>query len=126
TREHAGKLYEHAGLVVTGKDARTALTRSRYDAVRAAIVEHLKAFHRAQPQATGEDVDRMRQATAADLPPDAFAAILRTLVDERKIEASGSSARLPGHNATANAADDRLWQTLRHALAASGFNPPLV
>jgi selenocysteine-specific elongation factor len=33
---------------------------------------------------------------------------------------------LPGHNATANAADDRLWQAVRPALEASAFNPPPV
>ena len=53
-----------------------------------------------------------------------FAALLRELADERKLEASGSVARLPGHNATSNPADEKLWQTIRPALEASGFAPP--
>jgi selenocysteine-specific elongation factor len=57
---------------------------------------------------------------------DAFGSVLRQLADERKLEASGSTARLPGHNATANAADDRLWQTVKPALEASGYNVPPV
>jgi selenocysteine-specific elongation factor len=126
TRDHAAKLYDDAGLVLTGKDARTAFTRSRFDALRAEITAHLEAFHRAQPQATGEELETIRKAVAVDLAVDAFAAILRTLVDERKIEASGSSARLVGHNATANSADDKLWHTLRPALEAAGFNAPPV
>jgi len=68
----------------------------------------------------------MRGAVAPDLHADPFASIIRTLVDERKVEAGGSTARLPGHDATANAADDRMWQELRPALEAAGFNPPPV
>jgi selenocysteine-specific elongation factor len=63
---------------------------------------------------------------APDLAADAFSSVLRQLADERKIEVSGSTARLPGHNATANAADDRLWQTIKPVIEASGFNAPQV
>lgn len=128
TRERAAALYQQAQIVQLqlGKDARIGLTQSRYAAMREAILAQLADFHRKQPQAVGQEVETLRNAVAADLSADAFASVLRGLGSERKVEASGSTARLPGHNATANAADDRLWQTLRPALEASGFNvPPL-
>ncbi len=124
TRERATALFEEAQLVLLGKDGRTGLTRTRYTAIREAILAQLAEFHRKQPQAAGEEVETLRQAIAVDLNADAFASVLRSLGSERKVEASGSTARLPGHNATANAADDRLWQTVRPALEASGFNAP--
>ena len=124
TRERAAALYGEAQLVQVGKEGRIALTRSRHTAIREAIVAQLAEFHRQQPQAAGQEVETLRQAIAADLNADAFGFVLRSLADERKVEASGSTARLPGHNATANAADDQLWQTMRPALEASGFNAP--
>jgi selenocysteine-specific elongation factor len=124
--ERAGKLYDAAQLVTLGKDAPVGVTRARHEALRQAVVAHVAEFHKRQPQAAGEDVETLRQAIAGDVGADAFATLLRQLADERKIEATSSIVRAPGHNATANAADDRLWQTVRPALEASSFNPPPV
>jgi selenocysteine-specific elongation factor len=126
TADRAAKLYERAQLVQLGKDTRLGVTQTRVNALRDAVLRHLAAFHKRAPQAAGESIETMRVSFASELPPDAFAAVLRELADARKIETSSSSARLPGHNATANAADDRLWQTIKPALEAGGFNAPPV
>jgi selenocysteine-specific elongation factor len=126
TPERAAKLYEAANLIELGKERRIAITQSRYGAVRDAILAEVVAFHRQHPQAVGADIEALRQKLAADLEPDAFGNVLRRLADERKLETSGSTARLPGHDATANAADDRLWQTVKPALEAFGYNVPPV
>jgi selenocysteine-specific elongation factor len=102
------------------------ITRVRYDALRDALVTQLADFHRKQPQATGQETETLRQAIAPNLTVDAFTSVIRSLVDDRKVEASGSTARLAGHNATANAADDRMWQSVRPALEAAAFNAPPV
>jgi selenocysteine-specific elongation factor len=126
TSERAAGLYEAAQLVPLGKERRVGVTRTRLDGVREAATAHLQAFHKRQPQAAGESIETLRAAVAPGLTADAFSSVLRQLADQRKIEVSGSTARLPGHNATANAADDRLWQTIKPVLEASGFNPPPV
>ena len=126
TAERAARLYESARLVQLGKDARVGITEARYTALREALLAQLGEFHRKQPQAVGQETETLRQTTAPNLAADAFASLLRRLVDERKVEASGSTARLAGHNATANAADDRLWQIVRPALEASAFNAPPI
>jgi selenocysteine-specific elongation factor len=126
TTQRAAELYEAARLVQLGKERRVGVTRARLDAVREAAIAHLQAFHKRQPQAAGESIETLRVTVAPDLAADALSSVMRQLADERKIEVSGSTARLPGHNATANAADDRLWQTIRPALEASGFNAPAV
>jgi selenocysteine-specific elongation factor len=126
TRERAAALYARANIVELGKDRRVAITQARESAVRDAVLAELAAFHRQHPQATGTEIETLRRKIALELDADAFASVLRKLADERKLEASGSTARLPGHDATANATDDRLWQTVRPALESFGYNvPPL-
>ena len=124
TAERAVEVYKSANLVQIGKDARVGITTARQSTLSASVLAHLAEFHSRQPQAAGEETEVLRKATAADLSADAFASVLRRLGDERRVEASGSTARLPGHNPTANAADDRLWQTVRPALEAAAFNSP--
>ena len=126
TRERAAALYQRANIVELGKDRRVAITQARQAAVRDVVLAELAAFHRSQPQATGAEIETLRQKIAPELDADAFASVLRKLADERKVEASGSTARLPGHDATANAADDRLWQIVRPALEAFGYNVPAL
>jgi selenocysteine-specific elongation factor len=126
TAETAARLYESAAIVQLGKDPRLGMTRMRYDALREGVLVQLGDFHRKQPQASGQETETLRQAIAPNLTTDAFASVLRSLVDDRKVEASGSTARLAGHNATANAADDRMWQSVRPALDAAAFNAPPV
>jgi selenocysteine-specific elongation factor len=123
---HAARLYEALKLVQLGRESRVAITQPRHEAIEKAVLEHLADFHRRQPQAAGEEVETLRMALAADISADAFATVLRRLTDARKIETGGSTARLPGHNATANDADDRLWQAVRPALEALAFNAPPV
>jgi selenocysteine-specific elongation factor len=125
TTERAAAMYQKANVVRVGKDG-YGITEKRYNAVREAVLAELAAFHRREPQAIGAEIEKLRQAIAPELDADAFNTVLRRLADERKLEASGSTARLRGHDATANAADDRLWQTVRPALEAAGYNvPPL-
>jgi selenocysteine-specific elongation factor len=126
TRERAQALYEALEVAQLGREMRLGVPRARLEAVRRAVVARLAEFHREQPQAVGEDLEALRRATAPALSGDAFASVLRGLSDERRIEASGSIARLPGHDATANAADDRMWQAVRPVLENAGFNPPPV
>ena len=126
TAPRAAKLYDAAQLAQLGKERRVGIRRARLQTVREAAIAHLQAFHKRQPQAAGESIETLRAAVASDLSADAFSSVLRQLADERKIEVSSSTARLPGHNATANAADDRLWQTIKPVLDAGGFNTPPV
>ena len=124
TAARAGEVYVEAKLIQIGKDARLGITAARLTALSEAVVAHVREFHAKHPQAPGVDIEALRTATAPDLSMDAFASVLRRLADERKLEASGSTARLPGHNATANSADDKLWQIVRPALETAAFNAP--
>lgn len=123
TPEHAGALYAATGIIAVGKEQRTGITSVLRSELQTRMLDTLAAFHRQQPQAAGKEVEALRAELAPQLPPAVFQALLRELADERKIEAQGSIARIPGHNATSNPADEKLWQAVRPALEAGGYSP---
>jgi selenocysteine-specific elongation factor len=119
-------LYAAAGIVVLGKDARTGITRSRREKLREAVQAALRDFHRAQPQAVGMEIAALRKQLAPQLPAEALQALLRELADERRIEIASNLVRQPGHDATSNPEDQRMWQLVLPALQQGGFAPPPV
>ena len=123
TTERAAAVYGNAGVIAVGKESRTGITRALRDDLRARALDSLAAFHRKQPQAPGQEVEALRGELAPRLAAEVFQALLRELADERKLEIQGSIARIPGHNATSNPADEKLWQTIRPALEAGGYSP---
>ena len=109
---------------VLGKEQRIALPRATVDALKQRVLEALARFHRDSPQALGAEIDAQRKTLAPALDAATFAALLRELADLHQIEVTGSRMRLPQHVATANPADDRMWQTVRPVLEAAGFKVP--
>ena len=126
TAERAQKIYTAAGIAVLGKERRIALKQERVAQLRERIPGLIADFHRGQPQALGMETEALRKNIAPRLPAEAFVSLLRGLADERKLELSGSTARLPGHNATSNPEDERMWQAVLPALQAGGAAPPTV
>ncbi|HET6493353.1 MAG TPA: selenocysteine-specific translation elongation factor [Burkholderiales bacterium] len=124
TSEHARELYPAANIVALGKESRTGIARHLHHKLREGVLADLDAFHRRTPQALGKEIEVLRSELAPQLSAAVFTALLRELADERKLEMSGSLARLPGHNATSNPEDDRLWQAIRPALESAGFAAP--
>jgi selenocysteine-specific elongation factor len=124
TAEHAAEIYAAADIVSVGRESRVGLPRALRAELREKIVADLTAFHRGSPQALGKEIETLRVDVAKELPAPVFTSLLRELVDERRVEVSGSIARLPGHDATSNPEDERLWQKLRPALEKGGFSPP--
>ena len=122
----AAALYDRAALVQLGKDTRIGLPRARCVQISDAVIPHLAAFHKSQPQAAGEETETLRKKVAPELSTDAFSTLLRSLADAHKIETSGSIARLPAHSTTANTADETMWQIVKPALEAVGFNAPQI
>lgn len=123
TDEHAAELYAAADIVAIGRERAIGLPRSTLAGLRDNVVSAVDASHRTNPQALGKEIDALRGEIAPQLPSEAFSALLRELVDERRLEVTGSVARVPGHNPTANAADEKLWQLIRPSLDAAGFAP---
>jgi selenocysteine-specific elongation factor len=122
--EIAAAAYAKAGLVPLGKDRRIAVTQMRLTALNQGAVKQVVAFHQAQPQAPGMEIEALHRALAPELDADAFGHLLRLIADQRQIEVHSSLVRKPGHDSTANSADVKLWETVQPALLSAGFNPP--
>jgi selenocysteine-specific elongation factor len=126
TSARAARLYAAAEVAILGKEGRTGVTRAHRDALRERIVATLRDFHRRQPQATGLDAMALHKQLAPQLAAEAFQALVRELADERKVEITGAGLRLPGHDATSNPEDQRMWELVLPALIKGGFAPPPV
>ena len=126
TSERVQAALQACHAVIVGKEHSMALTRASVDALKPRVMEALTKFHRETPQALGIEIESLRKALAPALAKSTFIALLRELADERKIETSGSTARLPQHVTTENPADEKMWQSVRPILESAGFNvPPL-
>jgi len=124
--ERAAALYTAAGVGALGKESRTGITQSHRDSLREQTLAALRDFHRAQPQAVGMEGAALRKQLAPQLPAEAYQSLVRELADERKLEIASNVVRLPGHDATSNPEDQRMWQLVLPALQAAGFTPPPV
>jgi selenocysteine-specific elongation factor len=122
----AASLYQSSDAVILGRAPRFAIARAAADAIRDSIIARLGEFHRAQEQAAGIDIAALRKELARWLPADAFSFLLRNLGEARMLEVHGSTVRLPGHDATSNAADEKLWKTVLPALLAGRFAVPTI
>jgi selenocysteine-specific elongation factor len=126
TPERVAALLQQSGAVTIGTDKHVALPRATVDTVKQRVFDALTQFHRESPQALGAEIETLRKTLAPALAAASFSALLRALADDRKIEVSGSSARIAQHVATANPADEKMWQSIKPVLDAAGFNvPPL-
>jgi selenocysteine-specific elongation factor len=126
TPERTAALLAHADAVVVDKEQHIALPRTGVQALKQRVLDALARFHRESPQALGADIEAQRKALAPELAAPTFVAVLRELADEHKAEVMGSAVRLPQHVATANPADERMWQAVKPLLEAAALNvPPL-
>ena len=124
--ERGEALLRTCDTIALGKEPRIALPRASVEAIGQRLLEALARFHRESPQALGTDIEAQRKALAPKLAAETFAALIRALADARKLEVLGSNVRLPQHVATANPADERIWQSVKPVLEAAGLNvPPL-
>ena len=113
-------LAQRAGAIVIGR-APWALPATAVATVKAYIVARLGRFHDESPQAPGMELRALRKDASPMLPVETFVALLRGAVTELGIEVVGSIARRSGHVATANRADELLWQRIKPRLIDAGF-----
>ncbi len=124
--ERAMRLYSAAGVAVLGKENRIGVAQAQRDTLRERVPAAVRDFHRAQPQAVGVETEVLRAQLAPQLPVEAFQLLVRELADERRLEIGGAVVRLPGHDATSNPEDEKLWQTVLPALQAGGLALPTL
>ena len=112
--------------VIVDREAQLAVLKATVVDVGAKAVEAVKRFHDESPQATGMEMADLRKQIAPAMAANVFVAVLRESDAGKKLEITGSTLRLPRHNATDNPADEKTWKALQPVFDAAGFNVPGV
>ncbi len=98
-----------------------ALGASHAEAVQAALLAALRAYHAAQPEELGPDAGRLRRLAAPRLPEPLWRVLLETAVSGGVVLRRGSFVHLPEHGLRLSASDERVAQKLAPLLAAAAF-----
>jgi selenocysteine-specific elongation factor len=126
TQDGRDQQVQRAGAIVVGRVPPRALPATVVETVKNAVVVTLARFHAESPQAPGLELGALRRASAPALHDPTFMAILRMAAAELGIEVVGSIARRISHVATANGADEALWQRIKPQLLDAGFHGRLI
>jgi selenocysteine-specific elongation factor len=116
----AQELYRLSHAVLLGSTHTLALPATRVAMIGEQIIEALRAFHRAHPEAGGLTSRALKENLSAQISAEAFLVLQRELADKRLIVSGGSFVRLAGHRASFGPAERALWQTLLPRLEQRG------
>jgi selenocysteine-specific elongation factor len=104
-----------------------ALSRATASDIKGRIVTALATLHRDRPDASGADVAQLRRATAPQLAPYAFLAMLQMFAKAGDIALDGAAVRLPSHAARLKPQDQKTFARIAPLLSgAERFRPPRV
>ncbi|HZX69104.1 MAG TPA: selenocysteine-specific translation elongation factor, partial [Candidatus Elarobacter sp.] len=114
------QIARESGAQIVGEDPPRALPGDGAEEIKNAIVVALARFHSDSPQAKGLELKALRALVARALSADTFAALVRRFAVELSVEIVGSMVCQIGHVATANRADEVLWQRVKPVLLEAG------
>ncbi|PYY69013.1 selenocysteine-specific translation elongation factor [Pseudomonas jessenii] len=99
---------------------------SRWETLKAAVLEHLARFHQLEPDQMGPDRDRLRRFAGSTLERPTFISLLDELLASGAIASRGPWLHLPEHQVRLSEEDQALWQRLQPLFDQAGFDPPWV
>lgn len=112
--------------IIATDTARLGFSEARWNAVRAAVLDGLAAWHRKSPDTVGPGENRILNGTGIRLPADGAVAISAELVREGVMVKEGMGVRLPSHQPRLQGADATNWKKIEPLLIAGGLRPPVV
>jgi selenocysteine-specific elongation factor len=110
----------------TERGTRIAFAATRWEALRARLIEVLTREHERAPDMVGVERERLRRMTLATLPRAAFDSLLDELLSSGALAQTRAWLHLPAHRASVSSADRDLFNVLRPLLDAVPYNPPRV
>ena len=122
----AAKLYKSPGLAVLGKTDRLAISSAERLRICEALVTEVARVHREDPKSLGSELPALREKLASRLPEWAFVQLVHELAADKKLEVAGNRVRLPGHDATSNPEDEKLWGQILPQLEKDRPLPPPI
>ena len=100
--------------------------RSNWHAMQGSLQTGLGQFHQEQPDELGPDRDRLRRYAMPELERPIFVALLESVLESGRIEASGPWLHLPDHKVRLSEEEERLQAQLWPLMEAGEYNPPWV
>jgi selenocysteine-specific elongation factor len=88
------------------------------------VPQTLAAFHKENPLVPGMGKETLREKL--NLGPEVFAAVIDSLLREKKIEVAGDLVRLPGHGVVMKDEESESKKTIEAAFATAGFKVPAL
>jgi len=119
----AQELYRRSRAVLVGNTRRLALPAARVASINQQLIEALRTFHRANPEAGGMTTRELKAKISERISAEAFLALQRELTEKRVIASAGSLVKLAGHAASFSPADNALWCRLLPKLEKRGAVP---
>jgi selenocysteine-specific elongation factor len=95
-----------------------------WEALKSQVVPTVADFQKENPLASGIGKEELRVRT--DAGDEAFEAITKILVHEKKIEISGDLVRLPGHGVVMRDEEAESKRVIEHAFASAGLKVPAL
>ena len=122
----AAQLYRSQGLVQLGRSTRIGISPERRKEIREQLLELVRREHAENPKSLGIERGFIARRLKSRMADAALGQLVDELAGEGKIQIEGSRIRQPGHDATSNPADDKLWQRLLPLLQKDSPLPPGV
>ncbi len=120
----AQALYKKLQIFILGRTDRIGLSAERRTQLMNAIVDETMRLHRDDPKALGLELASLPERLQCRIPEWALSQLVRDLATARKVELAGTRVRKPGHDATSNPEDEKLWQRVLPALQNDTPLPP--
>jgi selenocysteine-specific elongation factor len=123
----ASALYRKLDIAVFGRaEQRIGIAHSKREQLAQAIVAEVTRLHREDPKSLGLEISSLPQRLEARLPEPVLSQLVRELAHGGKVELAGTRVRRPGHDATSNPEDEKLWQRILPALQRDVPLPPSI
>jgi selenocysteine-specific elongation factor len=104
-----------------------AIAKDRWQMLGAALIDHLAAYHAANPEAQGIGREKLRLLMQPRLPPGAFVVALQKLAAYGAIMLEGAFVRLATHSVRLAPQDESSWADIAPLLGGEvRFRPPRV
>jgi selenocysteine-specific elongation factor len=122
----AAALYAKLKILIFGRTERLGIPAGRRDELCQAIEQDVQRLHRDDPKSLGVELASLPQRLGLRLPEWLLSQLARELAQAGKVEVAGTRVRRPGHDATSNPEDEKLWQRILPALQKDAPLPPSI
>jgi selenocysteine-specific elongation factor len=122
----ASALYAKLKILIFGRTERLGIPAGRRDELCQAIEQDVQRLHREDPKSLGVELASLPQRLGLRLPEWLLSQLARELAQAGKVEVAGTRVRRPGHDATSNPEDEKLWQRILPALQKDAPLPPSI